>query len=230
MSKPTLFILVVVCTIVFCSVASSACPYMAGKQRRPLPDEQPSRRQLIFENIDIFQWFLSFLTSFFGGGDGGGGGGGTAESVSEALQLATNDIQAILNNNLQAEIVRLAFHDCVGGCDGCVDLDNPENFGLRRPIEELEPIFSTYQEYLTRADIWVLAAFVANERAQDPDDDLVSFPMQFYGRPSCNDPTGGPSRSLPSAHLTSSQVVSFFETTFGFTAQETVAIMGAHTL
>ena len=27
------------------------------------------------------------------------------------------------------QIVRMAFHDCVGGCDGCLDLKNPSNRG-----------------------------------------------------------------------------------------------------
>jgi len=28
-----------------------------------------------------------------------------------------------------AGLVRLSFHDCVGGCDGCINKDNPENAG-----------------------------------------------------------------------------------------------------
>ncbi len=151
-------------------------------------------------------------------------------SVDQALQSARSDIQGILTDGLQNQIVRLAFHDCVGGCDGCVNLSNPENFGLRRPVDELEPIFNRYQEFLSRADSWVLAAFVAKERAQGPNGNPVSFDMQFYGRPDCNNPIGGPTRDSPSAHFTTAQVLSFFQTTFDFSAQETVAIMGAHTL
>ena len=26
---------------------------------------------------------------------------------------------------------RLAFHDCVGGCNGCLDTTNPDNNGLK---------------------------------------------------------------------------------------------------
>lgn len=30
---------------------------------------------------------------------------------------------------LMGGCVRLGFHDCVGGCDGCVIVDNPSNAG-----------------------------------------------------------------------------------------------------
>ena len=29
-----------------------------------------------------------------------------------------------------ASVVRTAFHDCVGGCDGCLNRANPENLGF----------------------------------------------------------------------------------------------------
>lgn len=35
-------------------------------------------------------------------------------------------------NNTQvfnAGFIRLAFHDCVGGCDGCINMQNPGNVG-----------------------------------------------------------------------------------------------------
>lgn len=52
-----------------------------------------------------------------------------------------------------------------------------------------------------------------------------SFPLQFVGRPKCagGATKGGPQRQMPSAHFTTKQVVKFFETTFGFSANETVA-------
>ena len=29
--------------------------------------------------------------------------------------------------------IRLAFHDCIGGCNGCIDLLNPSNKGNPQP-------------------------------------------------------------------------------------------------
>lgn len=248
--NPTVLVVLAPCLVVFGGVSCSACPYLAGQ-----PEEQTFRREehnfpnresvhatdsdrdslvephriLIFPFLsDFFQSIVCWFQSLFGGSCDSLT---PVTSVDQALQRARADIRDILDDDLQNQIVRLAFHDCVGGCDGCVDLDNPENFGLRPPVDALEPIFSRYQEFLSRADIWVLAAFVANERAQgDNGGNLVTFDMQFYGRQDCSDPTGGPDRSLPSAHFTTDQVLSFFQTNFDFSAQETVAIMGAHTL
>lgn len=31
--------------------------------------------------------------------------------------------------SFNAGFIRLAFHDCVGGCDGCLNLRNPSNAG-----------------------------------------------------------------------------------------------------
>merc|ERR1712172_284306 len=48
--------------------------------------------------------------------------------------------------------VRLAFHDCVGGCDGCIDKVNLANAGLEPFVNTLEPIFKRYENVFTRAD------------------------------------------------------------------------------
>jgi len=61
---------------------------------------------------------------------------------------------------------------------------------------------------------------------------ILPFNMEFVGRPVCSDddPQGGPTRALPSAHLHTQQILDFFEGNFGFTERETAAILGAHTL
>ncbi len=64
-----------------------------------------------------------------GGGTGGGGGGGAelfvefvvADSTADLVSAARADISTLISNhptNLAAKFVRMAFHDCVGGCDG----------------------------------------------------------------------------------------------------------------
>jgi len=68
------------------------------------------------------------------GGDGGGGGGGAGggdggefieflviDNQEQLVEAARADIASLINNhptNLAAKFVRMAFHDCVGGCDG----------------------------------------------------------------------------------------------------------------
>ena len=55
-------------------------------------------------------------------------------------------------------VVRLAFHDCVGGCDGCINLkDVPINQGLRLGIDVLEGLYEDYElaGVISRADFWV---------------------------------------------------------------------------
>ena len=59
------------------------------------------------------------------------------------------------------KFLRLGFHDCVGGCDGCVDLTNRDNTGLKEPIEAIYPIVDKFKESYSRADIWALATLVA---------------------------------------------------------------------
>jgi len=40
-------------------------------------------------------------------------------------------------------IVRLSFHDCVGGCDGCINMDNDSNAGLQTAIDIMEDTYAT---------------------------------------------------------------------------------------
>jgi len=45
-------------------------------------------------------------------------------AIDAALANARNDIQGIITDRLAAQFLRLAFHDCIGGCDGtlCVEI------------------------------------------------------------------------------------------------------------
>jgi hypothetical protein len=125
-----------------------------------------------------------------GGGNGGSGGGGEpvppVNDVVSAIQAARVQISNIIQDNQQmaAKFLRLTFHDCVGGCDGCVDLQNPLNFGLDLPINDLEPIVQQYIQFgLTRADIWVLGGLTASTVTQENTN--VNFSMDWFGRPEC---------------------------------------------
>jgi Peroxidase len=161
-------------------------------------------------------------------------------AVTQVIAAAGEEIVALIvaaqrNHALATKMVRLSFHDCIGGCDGCLDMSDLKNRGLDIPINALQPIVTKYAPWLTRADVWALAGLTAAAYAQAATS--VSFPLTLVGRPNCADfPNGtaatraGPGRTMPSAHLTSSQLVNFFATNFAFSADETVVIMGAHTL
>ena len=122
------------------------------------------------------------------------------------------------------------FHDCVGGCDGCINLNDPDNNGLDIPIEALQDIVGKYHatDGLSTADIWALAALTAAEVSQ-PSTGKILFPFEWYGRVDCVGPDTTSSK-FPSPNLSTEGLLDFFDTTFDFNAEETVAIMGAHTL
>jgi Peroxidase len=167
-------------------------------------------------------------------------------SAEDAVKAASAEILALCqqDSRLAYKFVRLAFHDCVGGCDGCVDLASGDNNGLDVPIDALGNIVKNYAvQGVTRADIWALAALVASDMGDKMA--KVSFPFKWYGRQNCESIYSecldanknkvsctynrGPARSLPSANLDSHEILDFFAKQFGLDAQETVALMGAHT-
>lgn len=62
------------------------------------------------------------------------------------------------------KFLRTAFHDCMGGCDGSLNLFKTENRGLEGVVAKLNqsyssksPNFTYISTYLSRADFLVLA-------------------------------------------------------------------------
>ena len=76
---------------------------------------------------------------------------------------------------MRAKFVRLGFHDCVGGCDGCID-SGADNNGLDIPIYALQHIVDEANE-LSRADVWAAGA------SQDPDrrNTHIDFSIDMIG-------------------------------------------------
>jgi len=130
---------------------------------------------------------------------------------------------------LLANMVRLAFHYCVGdsGCDGCIDMSHPDNAGLDVSVDYLEDKAPAWLESgLSKADLYALAAMVAANMALGNagwESDLSNFEI---GRTDC-DATEVTNEVFPDSHVSP---FAFFEDNFGFTARETTVIMGAHTL
>jgi Peroxidase len=172
-------------------------------------------------------------------------------TVVPAVQAIEVELRRVIDNDpfMGPKFVRLGFHDCAGGCDGCVDMDFHDNAGLELPLEVLAPITQQHESAalgISRADIWALAALVAADVAQERSDTKVDFSLEYIGRKNCEDrfdacfdldgnqrncsATLGPFVELPMADITSDNLFHFFSNEFDFTVQETVALMGAHTL
>eukprot|EP00571_Detonula_confervacea_P013404 CAMPEP_0172302870 /NCGR_PEP_ID=MMETSP1058-20130122/4522_1 /TAXON_ID=83371 /ORGANISM="Detonula confervacea, Strain CCMP 353" /LENGTH=306 /DNA_ID=CAMNT_0013013519 /DNA_START=488 /DNA_END=1407 /DNA_ORIENTATION=- len=138
--------------------------------------------------------------------------------------------------------LRLGFHDCVGGCDGCVDLENADNNGLLEPIEAIASIVDRYKEWYSRADIWAMATLVSADMSLvalgddggliDERPDGIQFAMSYIGRKDCEGADamglGGPDIEMPSNDLTTHELLDFFSDKFDFNSEEAVTIMGAH--
>lgn len=144
-----------------------------------------------------------------------------------------------------ATAVRLSFHDCVGpeGCNGCININNPDNAGLEDFIVEMEIIYqeNEYFYLLSRADFWALTGIYAVEKGieNSSSDDcsgdyclMAHYSLVFqWGRKDCStSPYTSENVGLPSALLDNFGVLDYFKKEFGFNETETVALMGAHTL
>ena len=63
-------------------------------------------------------------------------------------------------------MLRLTFHDCVGGCDGCLNVDDPDNAGLGALVTDLEQVYQEegLVDIISRADLWALLGIWAVEQ------------------------------------------------------------------
>ena len=128
------------------------------------------------------------------------------QEMLEAKVLVDNLIDNnIINTNERffiAGLVRLAFHDCVGagGCDGCIDHNNPSNGGLKTYTVQLDPVYDGNVKdklSMSRADFYMLAGYVALQKASEGlDDQFTAFPQ--FGRLDCSiSPDEDVSESFP---------------------------------
>merc|ERR1719209_2216597 len=128
----------------------------------------------------------------------------TRSKVEEIEQ----ELDKVIETKKLPAAVRLAFHDCVGGCDGCIDKDKPNNAGLEPFVKALEPTFKRYENILTRADFWALTSIFALKKTIKINNQLCQ------GDPGCETP----------------ELNLVFKDEFDFTGEESVALLGAHTL
>lgn len=123
-------------------------------------------------------------------------------------------------------------------------MSNGDNAGLDIPINALVPVVAQYAHNpeltasigtpISRADIWALATLVGAEMSTPNPPADVTWPMTHIGRVDCSDANaageGGFDHELPSPNLNTHELLAFFAENFGFNSDETVAIMGAHSI
>lgn len=136
------------------------------------------------------------------------------------------------DNDLIPKLVRLSFHDCVGGCDGCLSFANAENNGLAPIVTLLDTMYDAADFGMSRADLWALAGTKAVMMGATNAANTPTIPMR-YGRVDCyggaseyaadGDPNDG---KFPDAHGDLESVLAVFETGMGMTKSEVVAVIG----
>ena len=78
--------------------------------------------------------------------------------------------------------MRLTFHDCVGGCDGCINIDNPHNAGLQDAIDVVEDVYQVVESdgiVVSRADLWAICGRAAAEYGMEISGDVRSGWISF---------------------------------------------------
>ncbi|KAK3278063.1 hypothetical protein CYMTET_13974 [Cymbomonas tetramitiformis] len=127
-------------------------------------------------------------------------------------------------------VVRLGWHDgstysqedSNGGMDGCLNFDDPANKGLRGIWQELRPVYRNYEDVCSRADFTSLATITVIKAAGGPD---IEIPYGRVDADECDEDWG----RFPSLKKSRDHVRKVFRR-MGFTMQEAVALMGAHTV
>ncbi|KAL2236211.1 putative L-ascorbate peroxidase 6 [Sesamum indicum] len=154
-------------------------------------------------------------------------------AATDEMSLLQEEIRKVLSKGKAAGLLRLVFHDAgtfdkgdrTGGMNGSIvyELDRPENMGLKKSVKILEK--AKVQVDAIRPVSW--ADFIAVAGAEAV---LVcggpKIPVQL-GRVDAKVPD--PEGKLPEESLNATAMKQCFKKK-GFTAQELVALSGAHTL
>jgi hypothetical protein len=146
-------------------------------------------------------------------------------------------------------LIRLAFHDCIEGCDGCINYNQTGNRGLDDIIARVEPLYKNTvlktEEVLSRADFWALCALTAVELSVDVNNNIFcanntqiescTCPkprMRFLaGRKDCvTSPHTDDINDIPGNNMTRTEFADWWSRNFGCSPNQGVALMGFHSL
>ena len=162
--------------------------------------------------------------------------------------------ESLIFKPLAGSVLRLIFHDCGGPpegnidgiiskCDGCIELDNfIDHVDLEsRAIEPMEDIYimseNNWFEKMSRADFWAFAANQAIIHTRKEVNDNATLPNipNYFGRIDCStspdlNNTITEHKEFPSAISGWSDTFNWMNTQFNVNIDETVALLGAHTI
>ena len=155
----------------------------------------------------------------------------TAMQLDDLVSMFTQFFVA--NSSNIAAAVRLSFHSCVGGCNGCINPSLSANNGLAAIVQQLEALYmgGLYSAVLSRADFWILAAHVALQQALPHNSPPLPLTFQ-WGRVDCSTaPWTTEVGNFPAGMGNLSEVERVFvKGEFQLTLAQTVALLGAHSL
>lgn len=163
---------------------------------------------------------------------------GVASAEAALERLIRNSFLNIKGANelpMIAGLVRLAFHDCVssGGCDGCIDHGIAHNAGLRRYTNLVDSEYdANFQTVMSRADFYALGSIKALETSTTETVDKFTGRSVFaLGRSDCSSsPTENVANDFPISTHNLTDTLKYFNAHFGYSANQVVALLGAHTL
>lgn len=157
----------------------------------------------------------------------------SSASAIDETSLLREEINKVLTKAKAAGLLRLVFHDAgtfdkgdrSGGMNGSIvyELDRPENMGLQKPVKILEKVKGQVDSVrpVSWADLIATAGAEAVSTCGGP-----KIPVRL-GRIDATVPD--PEGRLPEESLAANAMKQCFEKK-GFSAQELVALSGAHTL
>ena len=174
----------------------------------------------------------------------------TTAQLNKVIRKSRSTVTSAL-----ATMVRLSFHDCVGGCDGCINIENDSNNGLADLIDALDLVYTDndFGDILSRADHWAIMGIWAVQSTIDnavsngyavPDLAVeytygrtvgfqkvdLSFTRLFLFQDCSTSPHTTDIKNFPESTFNNTDIMNYFASEFGFNELETTALMGAHTL
>ena len=135
------------------------------------------------------------------------------------------------NFNTGRNLVRMAFHDAMGGVDATVNPNDEEHNGLENTIAELNALWTNNQADLpglTRSDFFAWSYVAGFYLAVPNNPPWVPLTFGRADWDGIHDEDIPPNSDLGSGGH--SDVLSYFSNNFGFDAREVAVILGAHTL
>ncbi|KAF7724106.1 heme peroxidase [Apophysomyces ossiformis] len=167
----------------------------------------------------------------------------STEASAEKYNLVRQDIIKVFpkedydDGSFAPIVLRLAWHSSGtydkhkknGGSDGATmrfktEAEDPANNGLNVARDLLEPIKAKHA-WISYADLWTLAGCVAIEHMGGPHIPWTGGRRDKHSVEDCP-----PQGRLPDGALGKDHVLDLFVERMGFSVQETVALMGAHTV